>query len=418
MSLDNNVDIQISINDDKRHVQRHMTIYDLLVELDINPGSVAVERNKEIIENEQYDEIYIQENDSLEIVRFIGGGSKSVSSKGVVYSLQSLYEKSKKGYPLTQEEGEFLINVPDDQLDQLMAYAFDLMTEKVGRGVLMCGIENAKSGSCSEDCSFCSQSAHHDTQSLEYAMKPKDSLVEAAKLAKYNHASCFSLVTSGKGAPLGKDFEVIKEALGEVKHIHDNRCTSMGVATRDQLRELKEAGLNKYHHNLEAAESFFPEVCSTHSFQERIETIRDAKEIGLRTCCGGIFGLGESVSQRVELGLTLKELDVESIPLNIVHPIEGTRIYGKVSPLRVEDILKLIATFRFIMPEKIIGVFGGREVNLKENQRLLFEAGANGILIGNYLTTKGDSVSKDLAMIKSVGLEPTYPNVVQSKRAG
>ncbi len=297
-----------------------------------------------------------------------------------------------------------ILNTSDDQLDELLARTEALTLETVGNAVLLCGIVNAKSGQCSEDCSFCSQSAHHHTKADVYPLMAKETLMGAHNRSKGDGVSCFSIVTSGKGVPTGKDFDTILSALTGFDGTY--RCTSLGIMTKAQLQQLKDAGMDKYHHNLETARSFFNEMCTTHTYDERVATISAAKEVGLQVCSGGIFGLGESLEQRVELAMELRDLDVDSVPINILYPIEGTKVFGKVDPIRPQDILKLIAMFRWVMPTKIIGLFGGRERNLGEWQRYMFSAGANAMLVGNYLTTTGNPVDLDWQLIEQAGRVP------------
>ena len=318
--------------------------------------------------------------------------------------LEYIYNKSLHDERLTEEEALFIINTSDEELDTLLEFSNQLKLEKVGREVILCGIVNAKSGRCSEDCSFCAQSAHHKTAAPNYPLLSKDQMVGAAVKAKDQGVGCFSVVTAGKGVRDGAEFQEISAAIEAIESL--NKCASLGIVTLEQLIKLKASGLNKYHHNLETAESFFSQFCTTHTYKERVQTIKMAKQAGLEVCSGGIFGLGETPAQRVELGLALRDLNVDSVPINILNPIEGTRVFSSVKPIRVEDILKLIATFRFIMPDKIIGVFGGREYHLKDKQPLLFPAGANAILLGNYLTTEGSPAEMDLQMIKNAGLIP------------
>lgn len=306
--------------------------------------------------------------------------------------------------PISFSEALSILNTPDDQLDDLLARTDELTQSHVGKEVLLCGIVNAKSGECSEDCSFCSQSVHHNTEASVYPLLKKESLKAAQNKAKAEGVSCFSIVTAGRGAPEGDDFETILGALNSFDGTYT--CTSMGIMTKEQLQQLKDAGMDKYHHNLETARSFFNKMCTTHQYEERVQTIRYAKEVGLQVCSGGIFGLGETLEQRVELALELRDLDVDSVPLNILHPIEGTKIYGTVTPIRPQDILKLLAMFRWVMPTKIIGLFGGRERNLQEWQPKMFAAGANSMLVGNYLTTTGNPVDLDWQLIEGAGRVP------------
>lgn len=320
-------------------------------------------------------------------------------------SISLIYNKSISNNKITFQEAIELINTSDSDLPELLDRANEIREKYFGNKVILCGIVNAKSGKCSEDCSFCAQSAFHKTSVAEYPLLEKESILKAVDDAKTNHTGCFSIVTSGKGYVTNeKELESILEVVGEISGI--KKCASLGLISEAQAIKLKESGLEKFHHNLETAESFFPNMCSTHDYKDRVETIMNAKSAGLKVCVGGIFGIGESLEQRVELGVAISELDVDSVPINIVHPIEGTKIYGRTEKIAVNDVLKLIATYRFLMPNKVIGVFGGRQSNLGDRQQEIFRAGANSILVGNYLTVKGNQAADDLKMLKELGLEP------------
>ncbi len=275
----------------------------------------------------------------------------------------------------------------------------------MGEEVSLCSIINAKSGFCPEDCSFCPQSAHHDANIETYPLVGGSRILDAALRAVGNGAREFSIVTSGKGLEGKKEREVIAESLREMRErIPLQRCASLGIMDKESLRLLKEAGLQSYHHNLETARSFFPEVCTTHDYDEDVETVQVAKELGFPVCSGGIFGLGESWEQRVELAFTLKELDVDSIPINFLNPIKGTRAEG-ANHLNPLECLKIIALCRCVHPKKNIFICGGREVNLRDLQSMMFLAGANGTMVGNYLTTRGRPSEDDLTMIRDLGLK-------------
>lgn len=324
--------------------------------------------------------------------------------------LAELFIKAQKNIPLTYEEGVVLINTSDDELPQLMNYATQLREQYWQNKVVLCGIVNAKSGRCSENCSFCAQSAHHQTKIAVYDLLSEEEMVSAAKRAKDSGSGCFSLVTAGRGIPEGKDFERIISAVKRIKREVPGlkTCVSLGIISQAQAKRLQEAGLDKFHHNLETAESFFEQMCTTHSYKERLQTIYAVKAAGLKVCSGGIFGIGETKEQRVELAIALQGLDVDSVPINIVNQFPGTRIYKTVPELPINDILRLIATYRFLLPDKIIGVFGGRQQHLKDDQQKIFAAGANSILIGNYLTTFGYDVSADMQLLQKAGLVPIY----------
>ncbi|MBU0629640.1 MAG: biotin synthase BioB [Candidatus Margulisbacteria bacterium] len=320
---------------------------------------------------------------------------------------QSLANRLIGGEKLAPAEGLELISTPDEQTFALLSAANQLRHHFKGNKVRLCAIVNAKSGRCSENCSFCAQSGHYQTGAEVYPLQPAEDISATARKAeKEQQATCFSIVTSGRGVNTEKDIYEISGALKKISNTtRMNRCVSLGILDRPTIRQLKAAGLKKLHHNLESAESYFSNVCTTHTFAERVATIKNAKAEGVAVCAGGIFNLGESLEQRVELAMTLRELEVDSVPINILNPVAGTPAAAKHRPITPLEVLRLIATYRFIMPNKDIGLFGGREKSLGTLQPLMFIAGANVTLVGNYLTTTGQSAEQDLAMIKALGLE-------------
>ncbi|HVN67551.1 MAG TPA: biotin synthase BioB [Candidatus Sulfotelmatobacter sp.] len=310
------------------------------------------------------------------------------------------------GKNISPAEAEQLISTPNSELLPLLTATEKIRRHWHGNKIKLCGIVNAKSGRCSENCSFCAQSAHHKTDCQVYPLLSEDELVTAAKSAEKNmSATCFSFVTSGKTIHSDAELATLGSALATItKETKLNRCVSLGTMNREQLGKLKAAGLKRLHHNLETAASYFPKMCTTHTFADRLKTIELAKEAGLEVCSGGIFGIGETAAQRVELAFTLKELGVESVPINILNPVPGTPAAANHHPLSPFEVLKLVATYRFVLPEQDIGVFGGRELALGTLQPLMFPAGANVTLIGDYLTTKGQAPARDLQMIRELGL--------------
>ncbi len=276
---------------------------------------------------------------------------------------------------------------------------------RFGRRVSLCVIINAKSGQCSEDCAFCSQSVRAHTGISTYPLLPRDKLVEAAQAAADAGAARFSLVTSGRGIASVKEKEGILKAVAAIREAADIKiCASLGIVDRAFLAELRDAGVQRFHHNLETAGSFFPEICTTHTFAERLATVEAAKAAGLSVCVGGILGLGESVAQRWELAQAIRELDPEAIPLNFLHPLPGTRLAQRprLAPL---EALKIIAAFRLSFPDKTIIICGGRQPTLRSLAPLMFAAGANALMTGDYLTTKGRLPEDDRLMLEDVGLE-------------
>jgi len=309
------------------------------------------------------------------------------------------------GGEISVEEGRWLIRLDDDYLPWLMAGADRLRKTFRGNQVEVCAISNVRSGNCSENCSFCSQSGHYQTSSPVYNYISNDELSDQAKKARAWGASDFGVVSKGWGVRSDKERGQLKEYFATLSEVSDiGRCASLGVLDKDTANFLKVNGMENYHHNLECAESFFDQVCSTHSYQENIDTIVNAREAGLRVCAGGILGMGESLDQRIELADTLRRIGVESVPLNFLNPQPGTP-FGDREPLQPMDILKCIAVFRYMLPKAEIRIAGGRQF-LGDMQSMIFMAGASGVMIGDYLTTKGRQVEDDLRMLAALKLTP------------
>ena len=257
-------------------------------------------------------------------------------------NLETVYQKALKNKKLSYKEGCFLINLPNNQIPQLLKYADLLRQNFCGQQAELCSITNAKSGKCSENCSFCSQSAHHKTNIDSYPLLSKKELLNNARQAKKAGAHNHSLVTSGKGINSEKELNTLCSTIAAYpKNIR--ACASLGILTKKQLRLLKKAGLKRFHHNLETAASFFNQMCTTHTYKERVQTIKNARKAGLEICAGGIFGIGESPEQRVELAMALRKLKPAVVPINIAQQIKGTRLYGKAKKMTINEILKFHA---------------------------------------------------------------------------
>lgn len=314
-------------------------------------------------------------------------------------------EKALSGEGLTYDEGVEFTKIPDEYIYDILAVTDKIRRTHKGDKANTCGIVNAKSGLCAEDCTFCSQSVHFSEAEVpEYPMANANTIAKAAIDAEKNGVGEFSIVTSGTGIVKDADIGVLKDALTQIKESTDMMtCASLGIMSKERLQELKDAGLESFHHNLETSRSFFPNICTTHSYEDDLNSVRNAKELGFFTCTGGIMGMGESWDQRVELAETLQELDVDSVPLNFLNPRPGTPLEGQTD-LTPMKCIKIIALFRLMLPTKEILVCGGREVNLRDLQALMFPAGANGTMVGNYLTTKGRNSEEDLQMITDLGL--------------
>jgi biotin synthase len=316
---------------------------------------------------------------------------------------QCIQEALGKG-GVSSASAQALMGVGDDLLPLLFFGACQIRDHYLGQGVRLCAIVNAKSGRCPEDCAFCAQSAHHRTDVEAYPLMDPQEILKRAEEAKAMGARRFAIVTSGK-ALTEKELDKASEAIRLIKKETGLiPCASLGMITNETALRLKAAGLNRFHHNLETARSFFPRICTTHAYEEDLDTLRTAKEAELQVCSGGIFGLGETREQRLELAYTLKEMGVDSVALNFLDPIPGTSLESAeaLSPL---EILRFVALFRFILPDKDIRICGGREYGLRDLHPLVFWAGASGIMIGNYLTTMGRDHQADLQMIQDLGME-------------
>jgi biotin synthase len=309
-----------------------------------------------------------------------------------------LLDKVLAGKPLTADEGLFILRAQGAVLTQILAGAHYLREKQFGSRIELCSIINAKSGLRRENCSFCSQSAHHSTNAPVYPLKSEEELVAGAHEATERGSHCYGIVTSGTSIAPGQERDTILSALRRIRQETSiDPSASLGLLDEGMAQDLADAGCVTYHHNLETSRSFFPQICTTHDYEDDVETIRIAKRAGMKVCCGGIFGLGESLEQRVELAMTLRDLNVDSVPLNFLNPVAGTPLEGAnhLTPL---DCVRIIALFRYLLPDRRIAVCGGREHNLREFQSWIFMAGASGTMVGNYLTTSGRDVDTDLQM--------------------
>jgi len=285
----------------------------------------------------------------------------------------------------------------------LMAAASEIREHFKGKNINLCGIVNAKSGLCTENCKFCAQSAHHRTDAPVYPLLAKGKMIEKARLMKEQGAHMFGIITSGTRIESEREWEEIYGAVKEIKKLGITPCVSLGMIDRERASALKAVGLYRYHHNLETARSYFGHICSTHDYDEDIDTVRAAKKAGLSTCSGGIIGMGESMEQRIELAMTLKELDVDCVPVNILDPRPGTPLMHQ-KPLPAIEILITIAIFRFILSDKDIKLCGGKESQLRQLLPLGIVAGCNSLMTGDYLTTQGRAPELDKEMIRDLGL--------------
>ncbi|MBU0731100.1 MAG: biotin synthase BioB [Proteobacteria bacterium] len=284
---------------------------------------------------------------------------------------------------------------------ELMGRALEKKLASRGEKFSLCSIINAKSGQCSEDCKFCVQSAHYKTDISVYPLKDIEEIVLAAQEARSIGAGHFSLVTSGRGMQ-GAEVEKVAGIIAAIRSRVDIKvCASLGILSYDSFMVLKDAGLSRYHHNIESSREFFDTIVSTHSFDERIETIKAAQRAGLEVCAGGIIGLGETEDDRISMALTLKECKVDSVPLNILIPLPGTPL-EHTARLSIEEILRAIALFRLIVGGIPVRLCAGRESALNDFLGMAFMAGADGMMIGGYLTQRGRSPEADNQLVQDM----------------
>jgi biotin synthase len=320
--------------------------------------------------------------------------------------IDKLKNKAIKNNGLTANNALDLFIEGTDNTFRVMAAATEIREHFKGKDIILCGIVNAKAGKCPENCSFCAQSSHYETGASSYPLQKASQIIEEAAVAARNGAELFGIVTSGKTIKTKKEWSEIFKAIDGIGKLGLKPCASLGIIDAEKARELKAAGLYRYHHNLETSRSFFPNICTTHAYEEDVETVRAAKAADLSVCSGGLIGMGEGITHRIELAETLRKLDVDSIPVNILNPIKGTPL-SRTSPLPPLEILMTIAVFRFMLPDRDIKLCGGKEKNLRQLLPLGIVAGANSLMTGNYLTTEGRASTLDLEMITDLGLKPT-----------
>lgn len=312
--------------------------------------------------------------------------------------LHQLKEKVMNGQLLQKAEALELMEQPLEPLCQAANEIRDLFC---GNQFDLCTIINGKSGKCSENCKFCAQSICYETKVEEYKLLPLEEIMEQAKYNTERGVFRYSIVTSGKKLN-EKEVEQMCDVIKKIKtETGVTVCASFGLLEEEQFQKIKQAGVNRIHNNLETSENYFKEVCTTHSYTDKINTIKEAKKEGLDICSGGIMGMGETMEDRIDMVLAVRELGVRSIPVNMLNPISGTP-YEKRDKLTVEEMCRTVAIFRFLVPDAFIRLAGGRGL-LPDKGRKCFLSGANAAITGDMLTTAGISIEQDMKLIKELG---------------
>ena len=315
--------------------------------------------------------------------------------------LKTLTDEVLQGKEISKEEALKLVTAP---LQDLCSYADEIRKHFYGNTFDMCTIINGKSGRCSENCKYCAQSAHYCTKIEEYPLLDSDTIVEQAHYNDDRGVLRYSIVTSGK-ALNDAEIENVCQSIRRIKEdTNVNVCVSFGLLNAKQFEKIKQAGVERVHNNLETSRNNFPNVCTTHTFDDKIKAIKSAQSVGLNVCSGGIMGLGETMEDRIDLALSVRELGIKSIPINLLNPIPNTP-YENNPILTNDEMCRIVAIFRFINPKSFIRLAGGRGL-LEDFGKRCFQSGANAVISGDMLTTtNGMTIDKDMQMVKSLGYE-------------
>lgn len=314
--------------------------------------------------------------------------------------IKNIYKQVLEGYNISKEEAYKLI---DYDVEVLRNYAESIREQLCGNVFDLCSIINGKSGACSENCKYCAQSAYYSTRVETYPLLDAEVFIKDAKEHKAEGVLRYSIVTSGKRLSKKEVEDVAKIYKRMREECEIKLCASHGLLDEEDFTKLKEAGIVRYHNNLETSRNYFASICTTHTYEDKIKTIKAAQRVGLEVCSGGLFGIGETMEDRIDMAFELREMGVTSIPINVLVPIPGTPM-EKMLPITEEEVLKSIAIYRFIHPTAFIRLAGGR-MYLTDNGRLAFEGGANATITGNLLTTCGNTIQDDLKMLKTLGFE-------------
>ncbi len=324
----------------------------------------------------------------------------------VLRELEASVLESKR--PITMDEARALVELPVAELPTLLALAHEVRRRWWGEGVELESLISAKTGGCPEDCAFCSQSMHYDAPAQRHAFLPLADVLAAARATQASGATHFCIVVAVRGPDRRLMDQVLRAVEGVRAETGLEVDCSLGILDRAQAEALRDAGVYRYNHNLETSRSFFGEIVTTHSWEERVETCRLVREVGMGLCSGGILGMGETWEQRLEFAFELRGLEPDEVPLNFLNPRPGTPLAGR-RPLKPSEALRAIAIFRLVFPDRIIRYAGGRELVMRDLQALGLVGGVNGMIVGNYLTTVGQPVGEDMRMLDDLGMPVRAP---------
>ncbi|MCP4890930.1 MAG: biotin synthase BioB [Planctomycetaceae bacterium] len=316
---------------------------------------------------------------------------------------QILADKVLAGDQITREEALSILQSPDEDILGLLAAGFRIRQKHFGKKVQLYFLMSAKSGLCPEDCHYCSQSKVSDAEIPKYNMLKRDDLMEAARLASERGAKTYCLVISARG-PNERELNAVEKIVPEIKEKYGlDICACLGLLSKDQADRLKACGVDRVNHNLNTSEEYYEDICTTHTYADRVQTLKHVRDAGMEMCSGGIIGMGEKLNDIVSMAFDLRELGVQSIPLNFLNSIEGTPLEQK-NELTANDCLRALAMFRFVNPDRELRISGGREIHLRSLQPMGLYV-ANSLFVGDYLTTKGQAPQADYDMIRDLGFE-------------
>ena len=329
---------------------------------------------------------------------------------------QALADRVIAGEQLGAEDARAILGAPDEDVLDLLAAAYRVRRHYFGKTVQLYFLMNAKSGLCAEDCGYCSQSKVSDAEIPRYNLLNREQLLAGAAAAAERQAKTYCIVISARG-PNEREIAAVEDIVPEIKAKYGlDICTSMGLLTPEQAQRLAACGVNRVNHNLNTGATHYEKICSTHTYADRVETLKAARAAGMELCSGGIIGMGEGPQDVVEMAMDLRDLGVESIPVNFLNPIEGTPL-GEQDEVTANHCLKVLAMFRLVCPDRELRIAGGREIRLRSLQPLGLYA-ANSIFVGDYLTTKGQAPQADYDMISDLGFEVTMSTEVGSPCSG